>query len=211
MSRATARRVKTAGSSDGRTVEAHRGTSSSRTGRSARQNSASWDSVAPGKATELRRELPSPDRSAQAPRRWSFAFVSIARCDRRRAHRDRTEDPRRGDEPHLRGVSSRQQLPAGATQAASGRGAARCRRRTTSPTSSRRRTPHARRGHRLRRAQPGRHRSCCALHRRRRCSPGCRATSINVIMVRTMWRLRENVEAKINRLPLVVLRQGAAR
>ena len=34
---------------------------------------------------------------------------------------------------------------------------------------------------------------------------------INVIMMRAMWRLREDVEAKINRLPLVVLRQGAAR
>ncbi len=34
---------------------------------------------------------------------------------------------------------------------------------------------------------------------------------INIIMVRTMWRLRESVETKINRLPAVVLRQGAAR
>ena len=77
----------------------------------ARLNSGDWDSVAPGKAANFGQSF-GRLIGLLKPHAVAFIFVSILGSDRRLPRGDRPQDPRRGDQHHLRGL--RLQHPGGA-------------------------------------------------------------------------------------------------
>ena len=170
----------------------------------ARQNSGDWDSVKPGKAGELRQELRPADRPSAAAR----GGVHLRLDPRRRSASCSRSSPR--------SCSARRRTSS--SRASS---------RTPSPRSS---PPAPRRSRSSRHcAAPARPTSRTWSRAMNDFAVGAgvdfealrmvivavlaiyvvssflswiQGYVINIIMVRTMWRLRESVEVKINRLPL---------
>ena len=129
-----------------------------------------------------------------------WAVVVLARRQRR-AHRGRAEDPRLGDRPDLR-RGLRAPDPGRRDPGAGRRGAARAGRdpgRRPARGDGERR---AGAGHRLRGPGPDPALRAGHLRRRRRCCSGSRAACSRRPCSRTMFALRRDVEAKLNRLPL---------
>ena len=118
---------------------------------------------------------------------------------------ERPEDPRPRDRHHLRGLPRHAAAATDARQAVAMLAPGNARPIVDAWTSARPR-------HRLR----ARSRDVLvlvmrALRRARRCSCGCRATSSTTSCSARCKRLRADVEAKLMRVPLVVLRRPAAR
>ena len=95
-----------------------------------------------------------------------------------------------------------QQLPPGVTQDQAVARPARSGQRTRSPTCSRDGPRRPRPGRRLHARSARADAGAGALRRRRRCSAWLQGYLLNGVVQRTVYRLRSDVEDKINRLPL---------